>query len=790
MTTASRALLVVTLVLLGPGAALRAQPPDDRFEGRPVVEVAVVGNERISDEAVRVAVRTREGAALSAATLDGDVKRLYDLGFYEVEAFAEERGEGVAVRFEVKENARVANVRYEGMEALELEDLDTTVQLRAGQFASDMALEIITRDLQDEYERRGYLFANVKALKRGTPEGIDVTFRVVEGRRVAVRDIKVVGNRHLSSKQLRKIMRTRSSGTFRRRYLDLELLDQDVIAIRNWYRAEGYRDVQVELGDIWFNQARNRASITLLVNEGIRYRVRDIRIEGNALFADEELRTLLELEPGDFLLQRVAERDRGRILRRYGQDAYIDAEVAIRPYWDDREPGVADVVYRITEGDKVYLGKLRIEGNRLTKGKVIRREISLYPGDPIDFDEVRRSYNRLAQSGYFDPASVAIEPEDTPGNAAATVRDYVVRVKEGQTGFVRFAVGVGSNSGIIGDISLIKRNFDITDFPSSFADLFAGDAFTGAGQTLTLQVSPGTELSRFRIAFEDPFVFDTKNSLDAELFRRIRLRFDYDETRQGGRLAVGRHLSRFKPDLAVRFQVRGEQIVLDDFERDASQDAFDFEGRTNLLGMGPSIVYRRLDAPLAPTRGVRAELGYELIGNFLGGDVDMNRVTGEARSFFPIHEDVFGRHHVVSIWTRLGWSEATRDTDRVPIFERFFAGGRESIRGFEFRGVGPHQNGEPVGGDVLAIGGAEYEFPLLQEVLRGTVFLDGGTVAESVHADDFSRFRLATGFGFRLKLPFFGEVPLALDFGFPIFEQDEDETQVVSFSLGSPFFGF
>jgi len=149
-----------------------------------------------------------------------------------------------------------------------------------------------------------------------------------------------------------------------------------------------------------------------------------------------------------------------------------------------------------------------------------------------------------------------------------------------------------------------------------------------------------------------------------------------------------------------------------------------------------------------------------------------------------------GRRHVLSFWTRLGWSEAARDTDSVPTFERFFAGGRESIRGCEFRGVGPFQEGEPVGGQVQALVGTEYGFPMVEEVLRGVLFLDSGTVAESVHAEDFRRFRLAWGFGFRLRIPFLGQVPLALDFGFPIFKEEQDERETVSFSLGAPFFGF
>lgn len=768
-----------------------AQPPvQTPFEGLPVRQILIEGNERISVPSILAAIQTREGSALSAVVLDADLKRLYELGFYGVEAFAEANGDGVDVRIVVKENSRIAAVRFSGMNNLKKADIDSAVSLRPGQFASDMMLQLLTRDIEDLYRKKGYLFADVKVQKFGTPEGIELTVRVIEGRRVAVASVKVVGNTHLDSKSLRRIMRTRTSGWLRKRYLDRDVLDQDIIAIRNWYRAEGFPDVRIDLGDVWFNQKRNRASITIIVDEGLRYKVRELRFEGNELFSDAEIDAVVDMEAGDFLQDRLVSQAQRAIKKIYGERAYIDATVSPQPIWDDSEPGVCDLVIRIREGEKIYLGKIRIEGNRLTQDKVIRRQISLAPGDPIDFEEIRRTYNRLSESGYFEPDSVRIDPDSTPGNREAPVRDYVIGVDEGQTGWVRFALGLGSNSGVIGDVTLTKRNFDITDLPESFSDVLAGEAFTGGGQTLQLQLSPGTELSRYRLAFREPFLFDTKNSFDADLYRRLRLRFDYDEARVGSQIALGRYLSRFNPDLSVDLRLRLEQVHLDNFDTDAPQDAFDWEGRTNVASLRPSLVYRQLDAPVQPTKGFRAELAYEMVGYFLGGDVDMNKVTAEARGFFPVHEDTLGRRHVLSLWSRLGWSEATRGTRRVPIFERFFAGGRESIRGFEFRGVGPHQEGEPVGGDVLMLYGAEYEFPLVTDVLRGTAFIDAGTVSESVHTEDFRHIRASLGFGFRLKIPFLGQVPLALDFGFPIYKQDEDDRQTVSFSLGAPFFGF
>lgn len=195
-----------------------------------------------------------------------------------------------------------------------------------------------------------------------------------------------------------------------------------------------------------------------------------------------------------------------------------------------------------------------------------------------------------------------------------------------------------------------------------------------------------------------------------------------------------------------------------------------------------------VDSAITPTRGGRTRLIVTQAGA-LGGDYDFTKVDIEHKQFWAVHEDFLGRKSVLSAKARVGY---IFQEDEAPIFERFYAGGHSTFRGFDFRGVGPRgiqaNNGlegeDPVGGDFLLLVGLQYEFPLMDDYLRGVFFTDQGVVE-----DDFGveTWRASIGAGVRVKLPIFGQAPFAIDFAYPIAEDDSDETRLVSFDMALPF---
>jgi len=260
--------------------------------------------------------------------------------------------------------------------------------------------------------------------------------------------------------------------------------------------------------------------------------------------------------------------------------------------------------------------------------------------------------------------------------------------------------------------------------------------------------------------------------LRASLFERAR--DDYDERRAGGRVAVGRHLTK---DLSVEVAVRAEQIKIDDIDIDAPPDVFEVEGTNVLTSLGVTAAYDTRDDRYDPTRGMRASASLEQAGA-LGGDFDFTRFVVRGAWHTPVWRgDDRARAHVLSLAGRLGVIGGD-----APIFERFYAGGTYTMRGFEYRGVGPHVGGDPVGGDFLALATAEYSLPLIENTLRGVVFIDVGTVEEGI---EFGTIRASAGFGIRLSLGALGPVPMRFNFGFPLSKGDDDDTQVFTFAIGT-----
>ena len=433
---------------------------------------------------------------------------------------------------------------------------------------------------------------------------------------------------------------------------------------------------------------------------------------------------------------------------------------------------------------------------------MILREFTVYPGQPIDRTELDKSVQRLLALGYFEPQSLrGSQIKDRPGGG--NVVDFELAIEEARTGSLRFAAGIGSESGVIGQVSIVKRNFDIADLPSSVGDVLEGEAFTGAGQALFLELAPGTRFSRYLLGFREPYLFDTNNSFGIDFYQRTRIRRRYDEQHTGVEPTLGRRFESFNRELGVELGYRFELVEIDDIDdrfRDADGDGdkdageteiripqiiLDSEGRSYVSALRFGVNWKRVDSPLFPSDGFEAGASYEYFGNVLGGDVDMSRVIGQFSRYIPVYEDVQERFHVVAVRSTVGWSQENGDSSDVPIFERFFAGGTSTLRGLEFRSVGPQEFDEPTGGKFEVLLGTEYRFPLYERIFYGAFFLDSGEVSTEFEDFRLDEYRLSGGFGIRFILPFLGPTPFVIDFGFPILKEPGDDQQVVSFTLGS-----
>lgn len=429
----------------------------------------------------------------------------------------------------------------------------------------------------------------------------------------------------------------------------------------------------------------------------------------------------------------------------------------------------------------------------------LRRNRGILPGNGLNSPNIGdpNQLNPIVQP--FERGGNASVPFGNNPNAYFPSQDYAdldVTVTQTNTGRINIGGAFNSDNGIVGQFIIDEKDFDITRFPRNFQDILDGNAFRGGGQAFRLEVVPGQDLQRYLVSFTEPYFLGTDYSFSASGYLFDRRYFDWDENRLGGRLSLGRRLT---PDLSLSAGLRLERVRVDNAREAIRVNANDPNVSTSpqlneVLGDKQSLFLANIglirdtrDHPYLATKGTY--LSGTVSQAF--GDFDYSRIDLEYRRYRLIYErpDRSGRH-TLSYGTKLGYTGSG-----TPVYEHYFAGGFSTIRGFDFRGVGPKEGatfnpngsiadeGARIGGEFQWLNTLEYTFPLTaDDMVKGVVFCDFGTVATDVSLDEF---RVVPGFGFRVNMPALGiGAPLAFDFGFPVSSEATDDERTFSFYLG------
>jgi len=375
---------------------------------------------------------------------------------------------------------------------------------------------------------------------------------------------------------------------------------------------------------------------------------------------------------------------------------------------------------------------------------------------------------------FNDPYAGA--PAETPIYIPNTrTADLEITGYPARTGRLMFGGAVNSDAGVTGQITVDERNFDITRWPRSFQDLASGTAFRGAGQTLRIEAVPGSQFKRYTASFADPNLFGylpVSFGLSGFLFdRRYQ---DYNEERLGGRVSLG---YRVTPELSLTAGLNGQSVDVTNPSTNTVSELNDVLGSNNLFTGEFRLTHDTRNSPFQPSEGHFFEFGYERAF----GDFSYNRFEIENRNYLLLAQRADGSgRQTVSFSTRLGFSG-----EDTPLFENYFAGGYATMRGFNFRGASPKENGVQVGGRFQWLNTVEYMFPITaDDAFRGVAFCDFGTVERDIeiNKDDF---RVAPGAGLRISIPMLGPAPLAFDFAYPVSMADTDQKRIFSFYMSA-----
>jgi len=754
-----------------PAFAQPEQPP----EGMLIRRVEIEGLQTISEAYVRRVVKTREGQPYRRAQVEEDVRELLrSRKFLNAFATASIEENQAVVRFTVQEKPTIASVELEGNKRFRDEELFALTPA-AGDVIDAYEIRRGRDEILRKYREAGYYYAQVEVDERLVQLEGRVVYRIIEGPRVRVRKIVLEGNRSFPTWQLRTHIQTQTyfwilrTGAFNE-----ETADRDAVELQRFYHDEGFLDARVGYRLEFDKVSRTDLTVVFVIEEGTRYRIRDIDFSGNIALSSERLRSALELAPGRTLRHETLEQDKRRIQDLYGELGYVDAVIDAR-YEFLEEPGLVALRFDITENRQWRFGRITIRGNRHTQDRVIRRELRFYPGELYNTVAAREAEQRLRETGLFSKVAI------TPLAGEDDLREALVEVEEAETIQFLIGIGVSTDSGVIGSLSIENRNFDLFDWPRTWGEFFRGQAFRGAGQRLKFSAEPGTELTRFRIDFTEPYLLERPLRLDTSAYLFQRGRDGYDEQRLGFLVSLSKRFERgFLHGWAVEGALRLEEVSVDDVDALAARAIRQERGDHPLTSFKGTIVRDTTDSRLVPTRGYRFSLGWEQVGA-LGGDYDFGRPSVGFAWYKTVRTDIFDRKSVFAVHADAAWIVGD-----APVFERFYGGGFGSIRGFSYRGVSPRAGimKNRVGGDFILLTGAEYSFPLYGKAFRGVAFLDMGTVEEDF---EITAWRAAVGFGLRIHVDFFGPIPIVLDFGFPIAKQDEDDTRVFNFAFGASF---
>ncbi len=742
-------------------AQTSSQPLTAQMEVRvvesPVVKaIDVEGNKAISITAILSKIKTRVGQIYLESVISDDVKRLYNTGYFShVRIDRQEHEGGFKVIFYLEEKPVIEKISFSKIRYFSPKALLKKMKTKEGKFLDNKTLKDDIDTIKDLYAKKGLsgVEVDVETSTDETTNKAALHCIVREGDKKRIRRIHIDGNKEYKDKQIFKIIKTRPKSFFTSGYLKEEILDEDRERIVSFYEQRGFIDVTVDYSIE--QRPKGFMDIRIHVQEGRQYFVGHIAVTGNEIIADSDiLEGMKEIQEGKIFSRKKLSVDIADLRALYFDKGYIFADITDTTSLDP-DTGKVDVKIDVKEGGLAYIEKIKIQGNTRTRDIVVRRELRVNPGDPFDGGKLKRSKERLNNLGYFEDISFDIE--DTPREDR---KDLLVQVKEAKTGSFSFGGGFSTVDKVLGFIEVEQRNFDFTNWPT----------FTGGGQNLRLRAESGSTRNNLFLSFTEPWIFDYPVSGGFDAFKSERNRerdvgFAYDEKRIGGNLRLGKQFSEYTSGRVI---YKREKVTIGDLDSDVSADLLAEAGANTVSSLGFSATRDSTDSALAPTRGLVVNGGVDLAGGLWGGDKDFYRLQTMGSYYIPLKWK-----SVLELRLRLGLVEAYGDSEKVPIFERFFAGGARSIRGYDERRVGPLDvnTDDPIGGESLLVGNVEYTIPLI-EFVKLAAFLDAGNVW--ARARDFASgdFKSGTGVGVRIKTPI---GPVNLDYGYPLNNEPGEE---------------
>lgn len=764
------AVFLVAVVFSTAGSVAQGRPagaePEklQSFKGK-VAEVVISGNRRTETSLIDLNIETKQGDRYSPQTVKEDLKRIYELDFFQQVLVDIKRIEGgLRVEFIVEENPVLADLKLSGNDKLKEDDIKEVVALREGRIVSLRKITEGREIILALASEKGLVGTEVEYEIEPRGDGVvDVVYRIDEGEKKYIKEVELIGNSKIETEKIKKNMYSKPkyflSFITKRGLFKIEEIKRDSDRIKAVYIDKGYLDIKVSEPGIRYDEEKDGYVVSFSIEEGVQYKVSNITFSGELTEDQDKIRPKLGLLPDSIFSSFVLQADIGKISDFYGDKGYAFANVTPDVRLDKKD-NLVGIDYSIEKGREVYIRNINILDNSRTRDHVIRRELSLQEQNLYSVSKLRAARYEVNRLGYFED-NVEVVTHRVKGTE--DLLDVDIKVEERPTGFFSFGGGVSS-----------VENF-----------LFAGQIqesnLFGYGKTLSLDAQVGGVTKVLSLNYRDPYVFGTNWLLDVSMYTHDRDYRDFERAAQGISVGVGRRIKRyFQVRVFQEFSkqdvhnVRGDaQFVISDTER-------------TIVSTGVGVSWDKRNNYFDPTRGFLLSTAAEYAGLF-AGNTEFIKYNATAKSWIPFWKDTY-----FAAKANYGLLHLIDAGDDLVVEERFFLGGPNTLRGFRYRRVGPRRPTDTggyviIGGVQQVLASLDFVVPLSKTVgLKAVAFFD---IGNSFDKDEFSlnpsNLRKDAGFGIRWISPL---GPMKLDVGFPIGERLTDEEKYeVQFTVGNLF---
>lgn len=736
-----------------------------------IKDIVVRGADHVGDGSVLSHMSVGIGDTINDEVANEQIKQLFASGLFADIKLTEENGVLIVA---VKERSAISTIEIIGNHDIDTETVRAALEhfdLSEGRVLNRDALNQFEQELTNEYTARGYYSVNIQSTITPQKDGRSaVKVDVFEGDRAKIRQITFDGNEQMSRSNLLRAMTLRErgflNGVLKKDRFSSQVMTGDVESIRSLYLDNGYLDVEIDTPQVTLSDDKKDIFINFEISEGQRYTISSIKYDSESVpegFSD--LSNLIEIQTGEIVSNNKVEQSRQNILSDLANNGYANAIVTAVSDIDEANATVG-YTFVVNPGLRVYVRRIEIEGNERTEDLAIRREMRQYEGTWYSAERIQRSETRLNRSGFFSTASI----ETVPVAGVPDQVDLIVHVEETSTTNFNLALGYSDGDGIVLTGEVTERN------------LF------GQGKNFSFNANTNENTNSYSIDYNNPYYTDSgiKRGFRASVTTYDAAAADVadylmDTYRAGiyynipvtefNAFFVGLDYERVELEATESTPPEFTEYIEQSPETDAGKLTLNFSRDT-------------LDSFYYPSAG-----GYQLYqveGSIPGSEVEYYKATVRQVYYTPLTED-----YVFKVGAELGYGSGYGDTDGLPFYRHYFAGGPSSVRGYSARSLGPRDSGEspaPIGANTRLLANAEFLFPFPlapDQSRRLSLFTDMGQVYEhnsySFQVDDL---RYSAGLAFYWQAPI---GPLQLSYAWPLNLEEDDRQQSFQISIGTPF---